>query len=722
VPGVTVKFTGGRLVEVPTASPDTLIMGELFPDRPFLDPLDPVPLERFRPFYDRAGPSLEITSEQLADLHARSQEDAAVRERVERLVAGAEGLLARPVPQYEPCPFHWIQAPPDRARKTERAAAELGHMRRVCALAFALTGEERFARKAWEAFETNVAHFYTYGVFRMPYSWRSPWDSGYELYDAAAAYDLIAHWEGLTPLDHALVFCYLRRLGLRVAYAVELSPVIGSQQSMWTCNLGCITLYAPEFPEARTWPALVEERMHNVMADFMTDGGQIECDPQAHALALEYIVRYARLAARHNRADIARQKWGAGQVSVETCLDWLAKVVTPLGTLPAINGTSPTHLASCLPFIAGIEIFGRGDWLHAGRVDPGALPLFSRPPDDLASAEPTHRSLLLPDTGFAVLRDGWAKTDSYLLLDYGPHGGPQGHLDKLSFTLYANGQPWVLDAGPSPHASIYAEQDQYWHRQTVAHNTVLVDGRSQRPTSGKLVAWNSEPTLDMVAAEHDGYEDLIHRRTIIHPRGGYFLLFDELVNTADQTRDLRALLHIHGARESGTMGRVVFWREGEQGLVALPAKGRGLRGIETHDGLCLGCDGSSASMPPNPEDPDLSPGDPGWEFIPYIGLKKVLPARGTQTYCVALIPFQGQEPVASLEVVDGQRSYVVELKMGDIHDRILVRRRDAGPGRAGGLGLATTDGGYVFVREENGKTTVMETDGGDMSIDAPSHP
>ena len=90
----------------------------------------------------------------------------------------------------------------------------------------------------------------------------------------------------------------------------------------------------------------------------------------------------------------------------------------------------------------------------------------------------------MPATGYAVLRsqpdgDGQPSpaTEQYALLKYGLHGGGHGHPDKLGLTLYAQGSRLAPDLG-TPGYGI--DLFQGWYRQTISHNTVILDGLSQR--------------------------------------------------------------------------------------------------------------------------------------------------------------------------------------------------------------------------------------------------
>ena len=75
------------------------------------------------------------------------------------------------------------------------------------------------------------------------------------------------------------------------------------------------------------------------------------------------------------------------------------------------------------------------------------------------------------------MRTKWDSTANYLLLDAGPFGSAHGHEDKLSFELYAFGKTFLVD----PATYTYNEKDKYryFFLRSSAHNTVIIDGKSQ---------------------------------------------------------------------------------------------------------------------------------------------------------------------------------------------------------------------------------------------------
>jgi hypothetical protein len=88
--------------------------------------------------------------------------------------------------------------------------------------------------------------------------------------------------------------------------------------------------------------------------------------------------------------------------------------------------------------------------------------------------------------GLGILRSGTGSEASMLLMKYGVHGGGHGHFDELHFVFFDGGREVVPDYGFSRWINIepkfggrYLPENDTYAMQTIAHNTVTVDGRSQ---------------------------------------------------------------------------------------------------------------------------------------------------------------------------------------------------------------------------------------------------
>lgn len=88
--------------------------------------------------------------------------------------------------------------------------------------------------------------------------------------------------------------------------------------------------------------------------------------------------------------------------------------------------------------------------------------------------------------GLGVLRTGAGRDATMLLMKYGVHGQGHGHFDKLHFILFDGGNEVVPDYGFSRWINIepkfggrYLPENDTYAKQTIAHNTVVVDETTQ---------------------------------------------------------------------------------------------------------------------------------------------------------------------------------------------------------------------------------------------------
>ncbi len=205
---------------------------------------------------------------------------------------------------------------------------------------------------------------------------------------------------------------------------------------------------------------------------FLSDGGHEERSTSYHrALATEL-------------ADVATVLERAGEEvpgslvgATDRSRRWMVSIAGPYGDLPALNDSWD------------------GPAIHASAR--------SRPEvDDLTG------------TGHVVVRHA----SDQALFDVGPmapeHLPAHGHADVLSFVLWADGSPVVIDPG----AAAYAGPDRLRFRGTSAHSTVEVDGSDQCDLWGPFrAAFMPHVTRGAVerhgsalvlTASHDGYRRL----------------------------------------------------------------------------------------------------------------------------------------------------------------------------------------------------------------------
>jgi hypothetical protein len=168
--------------------------------------------------------------------------------------------------------------------------------------------------------------------------------------------------------------------------------------------------------------------------------------------------------------------------------------------------------------------------------------------------------------GTGILRAGTGAGSTMVLMKYGVHGEGHGHFDKLHVSVFDNGREVVPDYGfarwiniePKSGGRYLPENDSY-AMQTIAHNTLVVDERSQNDgrepaaeaTSGARHFFEVQsPSVQVMSARADGYWPgvrmqrtvlLLTDRRLPHP-----VVVDLLRATSDSVHQYDWPLHFRG--------------------------------------------------------------------------------------------------------------------------------------------------------------------------------
>ena len=200
----------------------------------------------------------------------------------------------------------------------------------------------------------------------------------------------------------------------------------------------------------------------------------------------------------------------------------------PDGSLPRFGDDVNTRVSSASAYLEYLY-HARGDpavavWLPR-RATWNSIMLGRRienPPPP-----PAPRSVAFAGAGHAILRAGGPAAPA-AVMTFGPYGGFHGHYDKLSFVYFAFGRELGVDPGRARSQAYRLPIHRQWYKATLSHNTVLVDGASQKPAAGKLELFAANAQAAVAVARCDAaYPGLRHRRMLcLLPQ--YLLVCDEL--------------------------------------------------------------------------------------------------------------------------------------------------------------------------------------------------
>lgn len=207
----------------------------------------------------------------------------------------------------------------------------------------------------------------------------------------------------------------------------------------------------------------------------------------------------------------------------------------PDGRLPAFNDSGEADVFSYAPLYelalarygdtryAGVAAESRRDSLQA--LVAGVAPL---PP--IPARERNSRNF--PASGYALLCHG----DTWLALKYGPHGGGHGHPDKLNFVLYSRGQVIAPDPGTAKYGVPVQKE---WYRTTLAHNTLVVDERSQAEATGDFLGFIAGQRISAVCADAGPiYAGVKYQRAVALFGDDVLLFLDRVNSHTNRTLDI----------------------------------------------------------------------------------------------------------------------------------------------------------------------------------------
>ncbi|HNU06488.1 MAG TPA: alginate lyase family protein [Pyrinomonadaceae bacterium] len=239
----------------------------------------------------------------------------------------------------------------------------------------------------------------------------------------------------------------------------------------------------------------------------------------------------------------------------QSIFDFLLYVTRPDGTTPIIgdddggrslplSASRTNDFRGCLSTAA--VLFDRGDYKHiAGSLAEETFWLLGEEGAEgfanVHASPPRQTSRAFPDGGYYVMRDGWAAGDNYMLVDCGELGalsGGHGHSDALAIEVAIGGKTLLVDSGTYTYHESSELRDYF--RTTTAHNTLMIDDRSQSEPGGKFswktraetepITWIAEERFNFFEGAHNGYQRLedpaTHRRSILYLKNDYAIMRD----------------------------------------------------------------------------------------------------------------------------------------------------------------------------------------------------
>lgn len=332
--------------------------------------------------------------------------------------------------------------------------------------------------------------------------------------------------------------------------------------------------YAWMFPDAKATAVEGRARLAQMAeSQFARDGVHLEHSPDYHRMLLnsfELAVNDALIEDEEVKARVER----AAHV-----LGWM---VQPDGTLVQFGDSPETTIVKP----------------EARSIDPQTQYILS---DGAEGERPEQELAAYHDGGYAFVRSpqpdgpGTLASSGYLAFSAAFHSRAHKHADDLNVVWYDKGQQILTDGGRFGYGDLlppdsplrregfyYAAPERQYVEGTMAHNTLMMDGRNQerrtREPYGSALGEcfrTEEGQFDLAARVH--HADYIHRRRLVYTPGQQLLVKDSVFSQSPETREGTLWFNISGHFELESVdGEVVFvsTRESEQTRLVVSGPGR----------------------------------------------------------------------------------------------------------------------------------------------------
>lgn len=264
--------------------------------------------------------------------------------------------------------------------------------------------------------------------------------------------------EGLTDSDKEVIYNLQRhhaKILMKDFGKKELNEF--NHQSHGALAILYLTILFPSIPEAKELLQTgIKIINHHVKNAFYEDGGNVE-QMFGYYPFMTSVFRDVYLLFRENNVGDSEQI----RPLLKKMYNYLKVIAQPDNTVPPINDSYEETVSFILPTLTGI-------------IGNNNLPL-------------VEQSTYFKDSQIGVIRSNPnSKNSWYINFNAAKLIGSHCHAGRLAFNFWLNNKPILTDSGCCNYDNPLLVN---WYRTSEAHNTVLINGKSDYETSRKEIQW-----------------------------------------------------------------------------------------------------------------------------------------------------------------------------------------------------------------------------------------
>ena len=288
----------------------------------------------------------------------------------------------------------------------------------------------------------------------------------------------------------------------------------------------------PEFKNSSAW---LDEASDDIVAQskvqFADDGVLVEMDPSYHISMVAIFYDTHRIAAANGKTEYFPSDY---RTSLQKAVKFVRDLAYPdygIEDFNDVRSSSWTKSTLTKNFLKYHDMFPEDKTLQywaTGHAQGEA---------------PTELLSLYKTTGWYMLRDGWTKNSSMMILknnyNLRKDGGIWWHCqpDNCTVSLYHKGRRFLPDAGSYTYTN-GADRDAF--RATSMHNTLTLNGATIADDKMRGEFRNSVQTdkYDMVHVSNQSYGALRHERALFRVKDGFYVVVDFAIGSATGSVEL----------------------------------------------------------------------------------------------------------------------------------------------------------------------------------------
>lgn len=302
---------------------------------------------------------------------------------------------------------------------------------------------------------------------------------------------------------------------IRLNYYLSSNHSLSQAQAITTAGI-----LMPEFKNSEVWATEGASKMNEEMdKQLLEDGVHFELDPSYHIASISSFREIYDLAKVNNKVNLLPASYIS---KLKKATEFVKDIIYPNYTLDNFNDTRASSYTKSV-LLKNLKIYAS--------MYPDDQEMLWMSTEGKKGTTPTHLTSAYEESGYYMIRNGWGKSSTMMILKNNNNPDQQWHCqpDNGTFGLYRNTRNFFPDAGVY---SYNTDSNRANYRATKNHNTLTVMSKTIGEeqggvTEGKLLKLETLNNIDILVTENASYNNITHRRAIFYVNKNFFVIADE---------------------------------------------------------------------------------------------------------------------------------------------------------------------------------------------------